>query len=188
MDKLSNEDVAVVLKTLDDLLTKSPWAASDFLGAIAKKIQVLRDDFAKRAEAPTTIVNPAHEMVFDAAGQATRREIFVALYSSTGANLQSWEQILASLPNQIISRPVYSTEIDVQERMRASLNPTNEAYAVVLVDLVIIIAEPPEKARKDKYGKPLLSIREKAISMNQIIRFVHRNESYLLKDGHLVRG
>ncbi len=189
-DKLTKEQINSILATLDDALAQGPWGASTFLSLIGKKLQHIRDEFEQKQQEgglyghSSTLSASANER---AERYAQMQKIFIALYASDGTNLNSWERVIANLPSQMISRPVYAKEEDIIAILRSKSNPVNEAYASFYVDPKYILEKLTEKITVDKLGKPLLALKDKAINLAHLDRFVHLSGTYQFVNGRLVK-
>lgn len=185
---LSDEEVASVLKILSDLLEHAPWASSAFLRVLGKKLQGIYDSFEQEVEtghkplAETAIRNQKERKPSE-----TQQEVFVALYSSEGTNLQSWEQNLNNLPKQAVSRPIYAEEAAVKSFIRTKDKKANEGYAVIYVNQADILPTPLEKTPKDRLGTELLTLKDGALALNQLVRFVHKDHMYRYEYGRLIK-
>ena len=191
-DKLTKEQISSILATLDDALAKGPWGASTFLSLIGKKLQHIRDEFEQKQQQQEESLYGNLTTLSASANQSVERydqmqKIFIALYASDGTNLNSWERVIANLPSQMISRPVYAKEEDIIAILRSKSNPVNEAYASFYVDPKYILEKLTEKTTVDKLGKPLLALKDKAINLDHLDRFVHLSGTYKFVNGRLVK-
>lgn len=187
-NKLSEKQINVVLDSLRELVEQGPWHKSAFLRVIGKKLQKIQDNFIERvggARQHTALQSLAQHA--QPARGTTQKEIFIGLYSSDGTNLQSWEQILQNLPRQAISRPVYAKEADIQKIVKEKKNRINEGYVVMYVNQQAILPTPLDKTPKDKFGTVLLTLRDKALSLDNIVRFVHATGVYAYRKGRLIQ-
>jgi intracellular multiplication protein IcmQ len=152
-------------------------------------LQDIRDNFAKligQGKDLSELTNNALSASQEAL-RASQQQIFIALYSSEGSNLQSWERILANLPRQLISRPIYTDEESVQSLIRSKENKVNEAYVVAYISQADILNLAAEKIPIDKFGKSLLSIKDRSLSLDNVTRFVHLSGTYRYLKGRLVK-
>lgn len=188
--KLTDEQINEIVQILDNAIHDGPWDASNFLKAIGNKLRDVRAEFVEHVQ--TSGKQLLEKMLEDNAEKlllqrANQQEIFITLYSSEGSNLNSWERILSNLPRQVISRPIYSKEEDALYMIRSKASRTNEAYVGVYIHATDILPLPPDKTLTDKFGKPLLSLKDKAISVENISRFIHSSGNYHYIKGRLVR-
>ncbi len=187
-DKLTEQQTTDILKALDAILEEGPWEKSNFLRVIGKNLQEIRTNLASQVASldnQTALTAAIQEK--NRTARATQREVFVSLYSTEGANLQVWERILASLPRQMISRPIYENERDIENLIKAKENRINEAYVSIYVEHEDILTVPTDKTPVDKLGKPLLSLKDRCINVNNINRFVHISNVYHYLKGHLLK-
>lgn len=187
-NKLSDKQTHAILTSLRELLERGPWANSAFLRVLGKKIQKIHDDFSARVESARQ--GSSHQSAQHNLKQEpseTQKEVFVALYSSDGANLESWEKILINLPRQTISRPVYGEEEAIQKILKDKKTPVNDAYVVIYIDQASLLITTPDKTPKDRFGTELLTLKNKALSLDQMLRFVHTSGVYTYKKGRLIK-
>lgn len=187
-NKLSEKQVHAILASLRELLERGPWNKSAFLRVLGKKIQKSYDDLAERAgRAEQAKVHKTTEQKKTQEPSETQQEIFVALYASDGGNLESWEKILMNLPRQAISRPVYAEKKAIQNAFKERRNHLNEAYVVIYVMRDAILPTASDKTPKDRFGTELLTLKNKALLHENIIRFVHATGVYEYKKGRLIK-
>ncbi|GGI89951.1 Dot/Icm secretion system protein IcmQ [Legionella impletisoli] len=186
-DEITEEQSKAILEALDNAINEGPWEESNFLRVIGKNLRQLRDKFSSQTKALNQDEKIASNLANRIALRSGQREIFIALYSSTGSNIQSWTHILANLPRQIISRPIYANEQDVKEVIRTKENQNNEGYVAIYINKDDILPTHPDKIPTDKLGKPLLSLKDKAIKVENINRFVHISGVYKYLGGRLVK-
>jgi len=187
-NKFSDKQLNVILKSLRELLERGSWNTSAFLRVIGKKLQKVHDDFAAR-------VHNAQQGFSHASAQdsmqhmplETQQEIFIALYASDGANIQSWEKILMNLPRQAISRPVYAEATAIQHVFKERKSHLNEAYVVMYINRDAILPTPLDKTPKDRFGTDLLTLKNTALSLDNVIRFVHASGIYTYNKGRLTK-
>ncbi len=187
-DKLSEQQSAAILKALEEALENGPWVSSNFLGVIGKNLRELRDNLAfhlsgaaEKSRIESTIANRV-------ALRAGQQEIFISLYSTEGSSLQAWERLLMNLPRQIISRPIYADEENVKTLIKAKENKINEAYVAIYVNRDDILAMAPDKVIIDKLGNPLISLKDRALNLEHVSRFVHHSGVYDYIKGRLTKN
>ena len=188
-DELSEQQTDAILKALDDAIGQGPWDESNFLRVIGKNLREIRDGFANQLHAPVhEKLKIASHLANRVALRSGQQEIFIALYSSNGTNIQSWERILMNLPKQMISRPVYDNEDDIRALIKTKENKDNEAYVSMYISQSDILAISADKTPIDKRGKRLLTLKDKSLSLDNINRFVHTSGIYQYTQGRLVRN
>ena len=187
-DDITEEQSNAILHALDEALKKGPWDDSNFLRVIGKNLQQIRDDFAKevaagkeeRIQEQSSLTNRVSE-------DPNQQEVYVSLYTTGGSVLQTWERVIANLPRQIISRPVYANEEDLQRVIKSKENPVNEAFVAIYINQSDILSVAADKIPLDRFGKPLMMLKDKAINLLNISRFVHSSGVYTLQKGRLVK-
>lgn len=186
-NELSKQQTDEILKILDDLVALGGWESSAFLRVIGKKLQAIRDDFSSRAlvcrPEKSKITSHLANRVAIRSGQ---QEVFIALYTSDGGNIQAWERIVVNLPKQMISRPIYASEEDVNQAIRAKENKNNEAYVSMYVNQTDLLSMG-DKTPLDKLGKPLVTLKDKSLNLANINRFVHVSGIYHYIHGRLIK-
>jgi intracellular multiplication protein IcmQ len=182
---LSDEQVNGILDALQGMLKHGSWGGSAILRALGKKLQSIHDKFESDVEAGRQATLDAEQGPVKHMPSDTQQEVFVALYSSDGTNLSVWERLLSNLPRQSVSRPVYAHEEDVKRAIRSATNRLNEGYVSIYVDRTSMLSMPAEKIPKDKLGTELLTLKDNALKLNQLKRFVHMNNVYTYAQGRL---
>lgn len=187
-DELSEFQANAILKALNDAIDQGPWEESNFLRAIGKNLCKIRDDFSNQVNADEIRKSKViAQLAQHASLRADQKEIFIALYSSEGTKLQSWERILINLPKQMIARPIYADEADVKAIIRTKQNKHNEAYVSLRINQSDILQLPPDKIPVDKLGKPLLTLKDRSLNLDNINQFVCSSGTYQFLHGRLVK-
>lgn len=188
-DDLPDPQTNRVLSALDEALSETCWSKSPFLTLMGKKLKAIRDDFASKQEGALDLreTETPQLKAERLERQSLMTKVFVSLYASEGANLQSWERVLQNLPGQLISRAIYADEADAVAIIRSKANSLNDAYVSLYVNPHDIINQPVDKIVTDKLGRPLLALKDKAISLDNLEQFVHRTERYSFVNGRLIK-
>ncbi len=187
-NKLSDEQINVILGAFQDALEHGPWASSALLRVLGKKLQGIYDSFeADVGSEKAALSKKESEHHSRRQPLETQQEVCVALYSSDGANLKSWEQILINLPRQMVSRPVYEKEEAIKKAIRSRKKQINEGYVVIYVDKNNILSVPEDRAPQDRLGTTLLTLKDKSLSLDQVVRFVHMGHVYTYSRGRLTK-
>lgn len=187
-DELSEDQFEAILAALDKAISEGPWEESNFLRVIGKNLNEIRDKLASQVVSGQDNDKTAAHLANRIALRGGQREVFIALYSSTGSTIQSWTHILANLPRQIISRPIYANEHDVKEIIRSKENKLNEAYVSIYINKDDVLTTSMDKTPTDRLGKPLLSLKDRAIRVENINRFVHETGTYIYTGARLVKN
>lgn len=186
-EQLTDQQNEAILKALNDTIENGPWDKSNFLKAVGKNLTDIRDDFLTQVQTNGRMHLKAESNLANRiALRSGQREVYISLYASDGVNLHSWEKIVANLPGQVISRPIYADEEDVKEALKLKTNQQNEAYVAIYIHQTDILSVAPEKASLDKLGKVLLSLKNNALNLENISRFVHKSGVYRYEHGRLV--
>ncbi|AWN75385.1 TPA: Dot/Icm secretion system protein IcmQ [Legionella anisa] len=187
-DNYAEEHNEAILKALDYAIQNGPWDKSNFLRSIGNRLIGIRDNFVKRisARSDAQIRADAH-LANRLALRSGQQEVFVSLYSSDGSNLQSWERIIINLPRQMISRPIYANEEQVQALIKSKENKLNEGYVAIYINQTDIINLSADKTLSDKLGSPLLTLKDRALNVENITRFVHLSGVYKYSRGRLIK-
>lgn len=184
--RISKSQAEEVLKSLDQALKSEVWEKSNFLKMISKNLQNIRDDFAQKVHVSEKDVETPTN-VRRAEIKPGQREIFVSLYSSNGSSLQNWEKILNNLSKQIISRPIYADEEAIRTIIKTKENRINEAYISLFIQETSLLVLPQDKISYDKLGQPLLTLKDNALSVENINRFEHYSGTYTFANTRLLK-
>ena len=187
-DALSKQQIDAILKALDEAIEQGPWENSNFLRVIGKNLREIRDKFVSQMDSANQKSKGNTHVANRIALRSGQQEVFVGLYSSDGINIHSWERIIINLPKQMISRPIYAEEKDVKEFIKKKENKINEAYVSIYVSQNDILPLSSEKTPLDKLGKPLLSLKDKALNLENINHFVHQTGIYKYSHGRLLKS
>jgi len=186
-DKLTEKQTADILKALDEAIEQGPWEESNFLRVIGKNLREIREDYIKHIESNQIKKNVEHFDEKRFSSLSGYQEIYVSLYSSEGANLQAWERILINLPRQMISRPIYANENDVIQLIKSKVNKANEAYVAIYIKANDILQIPADKTPIDKLGKPLLVLKDRSLTVDNISRFIHFSGDFIFSRNRLIK-
>ncbi len=187
-DPLTKEQVDAVLQALNEAIEQGPWDESNFLRVIGRNLQDIRDGFINKIE----LAEKPHQHVpsYLTQKKALRgglQKIYVALYSSDGSNFSTWERIIANLPRQMISRPIYANEDDVKAMIKSKEHQINEAYAAIYIAPQDTLTLSADKIPIDKLGKKMLTLKDKTLHLDNLDYFVHQSSVYHYVQGRLVK-
>jgi len=189
-DNLTKEQINGILAALDDALAQGPWSASTFLTIIGKKLQQIRDEFEQKQQEGKQFETAVQSVTLAAnrsQNASEMKRVYISLYAYDGSNIHSWEHVIANLPEQILSRPIYENEEDVIAILNNKGNQVNEAYVSFYIDPKFILEPLSEKVAIDKLGKPLLALKSKALNLLNVDIFVHQSTTYKFIGGRLVK-
>ncbi|USQ14132.1 Dot/Icm secretion system protein IcmQ [Legionella lytica] len=185
---LSDQQNEAILQALDEAINNGPWEESNFLRAIGKNLNHIRENFVNQLGTRTKAqIQAETQLANRMALRSGQQEVFVSLYSADGSNIQSWERIVANLPRQMISRPIYASEEHVKAIIKTKENKINEAYLGIFINQSGVIALPPDKALSDKLGNLLLTLKDRTLDLDNISRFVHVSGVYHYDRGRLLK-
>lgn len=187
-DKLSEQQVLDILQALDETIAKGPWDNSNFLKVICKDLREIREGLSNYIQLQKEQKLDPNSYVSNRPVQVQGQiQVFVALHSREGRQIQSWERIVNNLPGQLISRPIYEHEDDIITAIKHKENKENEAYVGVFIDKSDILSVHEDKIPKDKLGKKLLVLKDNALKLENINHFVHLSVSYQYFHGRLIK-
>lgn len=187
-DALTQQQADAVLQALDNVITQGPWEESNFLRVIGKNLQAMRDNFVSQMNSPEKEQADANaSLANQIALRRDQQKVYIHLYSSDGKSIHSWEWIVANLPRQMISRPIYADEEDVKAIIKTKENKINEAYAVIYIGQDDILQISADKVPVDKLGKHRLFLKDGSIKLDNIVCFVHMADTYHYLQGRLVK-
>lgn len=189
MDQHSPDKYLKAIGLLDKLLERPGWESSRLLTASQKRLQKIRDGlqasydkFEQKAVADQGKAAAASDATFDDKPGMTR--IYISLYQTDGARKRNWEQLLRSLTNCSVGRPIYFDEQHARQFIQSRPNLEREGYACVYIkegDVLQTAAQP-----KDKNGHPLAYLQPQALQRARLVQFVHANSHrYKIVDGKL---
>jgi intracellular multiplication protein IcmQ len=178
-----------LIRELDELIVKGQWEGSLFYQAVGKKLrefsEQLKTEYQVDTEATFSSPNEMMDYVKQKAGLI---EVFISVYCTEGRNIKKWELVLANLPKQIVSRPIYKKEKDIKDSINIKDNPVNDAYVVVYVtEMDILKPSFRDKVLADKFGHELLRLKEDALKPENITKLVHLTGEYAYRKGLLTK-
>lgn len=155
---LSKQQQTAIIKELSLAADDVVWSKSKFLNVMGKKITLLRDEF-KNLTNPIApgFVEETKQTV--AGSKVVMTTVYVSLYCANGATTNNWLPILAALPTQLVSRPIYLEESQVVEFLRSRPNKDNEAYIAVEIPSDSMVQLVHDKIPLDKLGQQLATIK-----------------------------
>jgi intracellular multiplication protein IcmQ len=172
-----------LLAILDELLAAGDWESSLFLKVASKRVKALRDEAQALLEQATTSQSSQESADTVREGYI---KVYISLYQADGNDLKKWQNTLKGLALNNVGRPVYESEDHVKASIRARGNPSCEGYASVQIKTSDLMKMPDGRVPKDRYGNALLTVRENAVSLENIKEFVHANgQVYDFNDSQL---
>jgi len=170
-----------ILKALDGAIDKGPWEHNLFFKGIGKKLRDARDKFKEELgldELTADLLTQNHSKQID--NQTT--EVYISLYQAEGSSISKWTTVVNSLAGYNLTRPVYRNETDIQAAIRSKEQQQNDAYVAVRVRNIDIMKPALDMQPTDKLGHELLILREGAVHLENISRFVHKTGQYQFRN------
>lgn len=160
---------------LSNLLGAGNWETSLFLKNAKKRICELREEAQNLVELNIN-VGP----MLTVAQQLAKKlppgiiKVYISIYQSDSANLQSWLHTVKTLAIYNVTRPTYKNEQQIREMIGSKADIQRHAYAEVLINELDII--PIDPLPVDSLGHELLILKEGSVHLQNIIGFVHANK------------
>ncbi len=187
-DELTKQQAEAVLKALNNAIEQGPWEESNFLKAIGKNLCSIRDSFVLQSDSSGKDSSATRAYANQIARRHGQQKVYIQIYSSDGMNMHSWEWIVANLPRQMISRPIYADEEDVKAIIKTKENKFNEAYvAFYIIGENDILQVNADKVPIDKLGKPRLFLKDGTLKLVNVDYFVHASGIYHYSQGRLIK-
>jgi len=178
----------LILDAFDKALKSGSWDETAFISAAGNKLKTLRDGLSNVLQLDSSLASGASlsHVASPGAGQDERFEVYILIYNSFGDEMRKWELQIASLQNQLSSRPIYRKKHDVEAMIRSKVTPITEGYIVVNIkpdDILQTKDETPYDALKHE----LTLLKDGSVTPENIVEFVHISGVYQLSEGHLVK-
>lgn len=193
MDTPKKSKTEAIIESLEKALREGDWTSSLFLQTTGKKLQNLLDRMhtASSEDKDTDTTGTAktpHQWTEAETTEKGYMKVYVHLFQAQGTKLINWTGTLQSLAQQSVSRSIYENENDIKALIRTKQNSPNEAYATVLVKTENILPQQNHAPLEDRFGHPLVRLKENAIQESHIIQFAHISGLYLFRDGKLEKS
>ena len=180
-----------LISILDNLIQTGHWDKSLFLQATGKEIRDLKDKLCQELDLTlsddhladvqqATLKNELPMLSPD------KMEVYVALYQAEGTKISNWESALELLLSRSASRPIYDSEAKAKDMMVKRGKNENNAYVAIAIKKSDVIPMP-EKHVTDKYGHELVTVKENALKLENIRRFVHVSGNYAFYKNQLIK-
>jgi intracellular multiplication protein IcmQ len=169
-----NEASVKLVNILDDLLGNKEWDSTLLLRTAKKRLNGLREEAQQIANELNETNSPKIPEQITTTIKEGHKKIYISLYQTQGTNLKIWQNMLQSLAKYSITRPVYDDEEHIRELIRSKPEPQRHAYAVVTIKKDGII--DTGNISLDKFSHKLLTLKEGAVQLENIIEFVHAND------------
>ena len=176
-----------ILQALDKAIKEGKWEGKLLFQATGKKLREIRDRLRATLHLDEMISEASDQIAERAATRSSQVEVFVSLYNSDGNDLKKWEMVIKSLETNVITRLIYINEADIQTAIRSKANKKNEAYLSVFINKSAILTPTGKQLPRDRLGHETLLVKEGALNLDNISRFVHISGEYEFKDNHLAK-
>lgn len=134
------EHYVELIRIFDKMIAEGNWEGGLFFQVAGNKLKDFRDQLKKKINIDTGNSEPTPaEMANYIKQRSGLIEVYIALYSAEGNNLRKWEVVLSNLTRQLVNRPIYKREKDIQDIIKTKENPINDAYAIAYVSETDII-------------------------------------------------
>jgi intracellular multiplication protein IcmQ len=178
---LSPDQVKNIQDAIKKMLSSDAWDKAVVLRVIRQQLQVLSDKFDKAALEAFAPEELAALVTHD-----EKQLVFISVYASEGKNLEAWQRLIMNLPRQYISRPIYAREEDAQYAARNKGIAMNEGYVAIWVDKSNIMPSSNQLFDlKDKFQHALITLKDRAIDLNNIEFFWVNSIQYTFQNGRL---
>lgn len=177
-----------ILAALDKAIDTGHWEGGLLFDMAGKDLRRLRETLGEQFQLTVLTAEKSSGASAEVTVAAGEVSVYVALYLANGDKLPEWERVLGLLSTKSIGRPIYQNENDVRAFIASRPMRTKDAYVVVHVkEGDIIKPRDRDYYNKDRTGRPLLLVKEEAIKINNIVKFVHNTGTYHYDNGRLVK-
>jgi len=174
-----------IIAAVDQVLEVGDWKESLFLRNVLKPLQQLREE-ADALQAEATDEDRFVQVVPRRHLKEDEVFVYISVFQSEGDHLEKWGLQLASLKSHLLGRPIYESEEDIQKIIRQKLDQHSEGYVVVAVKSSDIQESSHQMKRVDRYGNPLITLKETAVKVENIFEFVCQGSRYFYQNGRLI--
>ncbi len=171
-----------LLALIDRTINQGHWDSSLFYRNILKKLEEMRQYVLSTLGDKEQDLS--HSEVAAVEEKTGYRRVYIMLYQIKGEYLETWVNAVKTLPGYCVTRPIYNQEEHVQEIMR-SKRGKSDAYVSLWVKAEDIAAG--NALSQDRFGHPLINIREGSIKLENMIEFVHDGNTYQFIENQLVK-
>lgn len=172
------EQAKTIQDALHHLVASPHFSNSTFLRLLHQQIQNLSEEFDRTMQEVYSLQEETSEQ--EKKDYTNKELIYISIYCFDGRNLASWKRVIENLPRQYISRPIYLKERDVQKAVKAKPQLMNEGYIAIYVEKQAINQPDQSFLPADKWGHTLLSLKDRAIDLQNVEFFWHDSKHYLL--------
>lgn len=172
-----------VVAAIDRILAAGDWDSSLFLRSVIKPVKRLQEEAkAVIGNAETNVANPAAAGVV----ASDHKVIYVSLYQAQGQSIAQWRMQLRTIDKHMVGRSIYLSEAGIKKMIRTKVNSQNDAYAILQVkEEAFQESAFIGQQRVDRNGENLVVLKPGAVSMDNVIGFVHEKKYYSFVNGCL---
>lgn len=189
-EKMFKEYLQKFHDTYREMLSNEHWEDSPFMKVLHAKLSKVIAEFdeiigVSSSEKIEQVVDDSLEREANYLSQDMRL-VYIYLYTSEGKTLAAWERVISNISKQYVSRPIYLVEDDVQGAAQFSPILINAGYIAVWVKSSAIIVEDEAHQIKDKFGKRLITLKDRSVDIKNIEYFWNNYMLYQWKESGLV--
>lgn len=185
-DKLK-EQIFEFEKIYSEMLSDERWQESPFLKVMHAKLMKLKNQLSDYIDLVYSEEKPILNGHIEKHPETNDlQKIFIYLYTSDGKKIDSWQRLIANLDKQYISRPIYQDEVHAQHAVFHAPIFSNAGYVAVWVEKKFINSFSIDEMQKDKFGHPLVSLKDRAIQLEKIDYFWNNYAAYHQSNGKLI--
>lgn len=176
-----------VMDALEEAIQKGPWEKSAFLKATRERLNQLKVFFDENLKLSHGYMmsHATFKHIKGDINRAGQLKVYVSLYNTEGSNMEKWSKIIQDLAGKVVTRAVYRIEEDIRSYMKIRPNQMNEAYIILYINPTELVNNG-EETMHDKDGREIVLLRDGAIQMENVDKFIHMGQSYALKYNRLV--
>lgn len=176
------EEVKAFQQLIKECLELPDWQQSNYLKLMHGRLEKVAKDLQEAIDEASG--NKSKQTVTVVRDRSNDQLVYVSIYSAFGRSMEAWERVVMNLPKQYVSRPIYLSEKDAQYAARFKGIPQNEAYVAIWVKKTDIINLG---TLKDKFDRLLITLKDRAISLENIDFFWNASIRYVWQNNHLIR-
>jgi hypothetical protein len=188
------EDNEKLLHELKNLLGKeTKLRAKCELGGRFKVVHVQLQSLLKRFEIKIREMQQVSPQISESKDIPMEDEqlVYVYLFNAQGEVLKSWENLLLpdSLIEHSVNRPIYIDKEQIETILRTKTKKMQHAYLEIIIKKKDILATTRHNSGlHDQFGFKLLRLKQGALKVEKIRKFVHNDQIYhLSKNNKLIR-
>jgi hypothetical protein len=114
--------------------------------------------------------------------------VYVYLYNSQGAAIQTWVNMLSPklFYEYSVNRPIYTEKVQIESLIRGKSNPVQHGYLSVAINPKDLVQS--ENPTKDVNGNPIAKVKEGGLRFERFLTLTHGENNYTLSEqGMLVK-